>query len=85
MSDSGNYKVRVGKVTSNKMDKTATILIARRVRHPVYHRIVNRSKKVLAQDDNNECQIGDQVRIIETRPLSKRKRWRVTEITERAK
>ncbi len=85
MSDSGNHKVRVGKVTSNKMDKTATVLIERRVRHPVYHRIVRRSKKVLAQDDNNECQIGDQVRIIETRPLSKRKRWRVTEITERAK
>ncbi len=85
MSDSGNYKVRVGKVTSNKMDKTATVLIERRVRHPVYHRIVRRSKKVLAQDDNNECQIGDQVRIVETRPLSKRKRWRVTEITERAK
>jgi small subunit ribosomal protein S17 len=85
MSDSGNYKVRVGKVTSNKMDKTATILIERRVRHPVYHRIVKRSKKVLAQDDNNECQIGDQVRIIETRPLSKRKRWRVAEITEKAK
>ncbi len=85
MSDSGNYKVRVGKVTSNKMDKTATVLIERRVRHPVYHRIVKRSKKVLAQDENNECQIGDQVRIIETRPLSKRKRWRVAEITERAK
>ncbi|MFC1712027.1 30S ribosomal protein S17 [Candidatus Poribacteria bacterium] len=85
MSDSGNYKVRVGKVTSNKMDKTATVFIERRVRHPVYHRIVKRSKKVLAQDKDNECQIGDQVRIIETRPLSKRKRWRVAEIIEKAK
>lgn len=85
MSDSGKRKIRVGKVVSNKMDKTATILIERRVRHPVYRRIVRRSKKVLAQDENNDCQIGDEVRIVETRPLSKRKRWRVTEITERAR
>ena len=85
MSDSGNRKVRVGRVTSNKMDKTATVLIERRVKHPLYHRIVKKSKKVLAQDEDNDCQIGDEVRIVETRPLSKRKRWKVVEVTERAK
>ena len=85
MSDSGSRKVRVGRVTSNKMDKTATVLIERHVRHPLYHRIVKMSKKVLAQDEDNDCQIGDEVRIVETRPLSKRKRWRVVEVTERAK
>ena len=82
MSDLGNRKIRVGKVTSNKMDKTATILIERFVKHPLYHRVVKKSKKVLAHDEGNNCQIGDKVRIIETRPLSKRKRWRVAEITE---
>lgn len=79
-----NRKVREGIIISNKMDKTATVLIERLVEHPVYHRVIKKSKKVLAHDENNECQIGDQVRIIETRPLSKRKRWRVIEITERA-
>lgn len=85
MSDSGNRKVRIGIVTSNKMEKTATVLIERRVKHPQYHRIVRRSKKFMAHDENNDCQIGDEVRIVEIRPLSKRKRWRVVEITERAK
>jgi small subunit ribosomal protein S17 len=84
MSNTGNRKVRVGIVTSSKMEKTATVLIERLVKHPLYHRVVKRSKKVVAHDENNECQIGDKVRIIETRPLSKRKRWRVVEITERA-
>jgi small subunit ribosomal protein S17 len=85
MSDSGNRKVRTGTVVSNKMDKTATVLIERQMRHPRYHRIVKVSNKVLAHDDSNDCQIGDEVRIVETRPLSKNKRWRVAEITERAK
>lgn len=85
MGDSGNRKVRIGIVTSNKMEKTATILIERRVKHPQYHRIVRRSKKFLAHDENNDCQIGDEVRIVETRPLSRLKRWRVVEVTERAK
>jgi small subunit ribosomal protein S17 len=66
------------------MDKTATVLIARLMEHPFYHRVVKRSRKVLAHDEKNECQIGDEVRIMETRPLSKRKRWKVVEITERA-
>ena len=84
MSDLSNRKSRQGTVISNKMDKTATVLIARLVEHPVYHRVVRRSKKFLAHDENNECQVGDKVRIIETRPLSKNKRWRVAEITDRA-
>jgi small subunit ribosomal protein S17 len=83
MSNQGNRKVRVGTVISNKMDKTATILIERRIHHPRYHRVVKVSKKVLAHDEDNECQVDDKVRIVETRPLSKRKRWRVVEITER--
>ena len=77
MSDSTNRKSRAGTVISNKMDKTAAVLIERLVEHPVYHRVVKRSKKVLAHDENNDCQVGDKVRIVETRPLSKRKRWRV--------
>lgn len=85
MSDSGNRKTRVGTVTSNKMDKTATVLVERLVEHPRYHRIMKRSRKFFVQDDNNECQIGDKVKIMETRPLSKHKRWRVVEITGKTK
>jgi small subunit ribosomal protein S17 len=66
------------------MDKTATVLIEQLVKHPFYHRVVRKSKKYLAHDENNECQVGDKVVIVETRPLSKRKRWKVAEITERA-
>ncbi len=85
MSDTGNRKVRIGTVTSNKMEKTASVLIERRVKHPQYHRIVKVSKKILAHDESNDCQIGDEVKIVETRPLSRRKRWRVVEVTGRAK
>ena len=85
MSDTGNRKIRIGTVTSNKMEKTASVLIERRVKHPQYHRIVKVSKKVLAHDENNDCQIGDEVRLVETRPLSRRKRWRVVEVTGKAK
>jgi small subunit ribosomal protein S17 len=85
MSNSGNRKVRTGTVISNKMDKTATILVERLITHPLYHRVLKRSRKLLAHDENNDCQIGDKVRVMETRPLSKRKRWRIVEITERAK
>ena len=84
MTDLGNRKVRTGVVTSNKMDKTVSVHIERLVEHPFYHRVVRRSKRFLAHDENNDCQIGDKVRILETRPLSKRKRWRVIEVTERA-
>jgi small subunit ribosomal protein S17 len=67
------------------MDKTATVLLERLIEHPLYHRVVKRSRKLLAHDENNECQIGDKVVVVETRPLSKRKRWKVAEIVERAK
>lgn len=85
MSNPGNRKTRMGMVISNKMDKTATVLLERLIEHPLYHRVVKQSKKLLAHDENNECQIGDKVVVVETRPLSKRKRWKVAEIVERAK
>ena len=78
-------KSRVGLVTSDKMDKTVVIEIRERVKHPLYGKIVNRTKKFKAHDENNECGIGDTVRIVETRPLSKDKCGRVVEIIEKAK
>ena len=78
-------KVRVGMVVSDKMDKTVVIAIEDNVKHPVYGKIIKRTLKVHAHDENNECGIGDKVRIMETRPLSKTKRWRVVEIIEKAK
>ncbi|MBF8438021.1 30S ribosomal protein S17 [Halanaerobiaceae bacterium Z-7014] len=78
-------KERIGFVVSNKMDKTVTVAIERRKQHPMYKRVIKRSKKYKAHDENNECNEGDKVRIVETRPLSKTKRWRVTEILEKAK
>ena len=78
-------KVRVGKVVSDKMDKTVDVAIADRVPHPLYKKIVGRTYKLKAHDENNECGIGDTVKVMETRPLSKDKRWRVVEIVEKAK
>ena len=78
-------KERVGVVTSNKMDKTITIAVERRLQHPVYGKFIKKTKKFMAHDEKNDCNIGDKVRIMETRPLSKRKRWRLVEILERAK
>ena len=78
-------KVRVGKVVSDKMDKTVVVAIADRVAHPLYKKIVGRTYKLKAHDENNECNIGDIVKVMETRPLSKDKRWRLVEIVERAK
>ncbi|PHI20332.1 30S ribosomal protein S17 [Lewinellaceae bacterium SD302] len=78
-------KQRVGIVTSNKMDKTIAVSIERRLKHPIYGKFVKRNKKFIAHDENNECSIGDTVRIMETRPLSRRKRWRLVEILEKAK
>ena len=78
-------KTRVGKVVSDKMDKTIVVSIEDRVQHPLYKKIVKRTVKFKAHDENNECRIGDRVEIMETRPLSKDKRWRVTNIIERAK
>jgi len=78
-------KVRTGKVISNKMDKTIVVAVVNHVKHPLYGKIVKRTYKLKAHDENNECKIGDTVRVVETRPLSKDKRWRLTEIIERAK
>ena len=81
----GLRKTRVGVVVSDKMDKTITIAVKYRVRHPLYGKIMNRTTKIKAHDENNECGIGDTVRIMETRPLSRDKRWRLVEIIEKAK
>ena len=78
-------KTRVGIVTSDKMDKTVVVTIKTRVRHPLYNKIVNDTVKYKAHDENNECGIGDKVLIMECRPYSKDKRWRVVEIVEKAK
>ncbi|AFC24570.1 MULTISPECIES: 30S ribosomal protein S17 [Saprospira] len=78
-------KQRVGIVTSNKMDKTITVSVERRVKHPIYGKFVKTTKKFSAHDEKNDCNTGDVVRIMETRPLSKKKRWRLVEIIERAK
>jgi small subunit ribosomal protein S17 len=78
-------KVREGTVVSNKMDKTAVVAVIERVRHPKYAKFVLRTKKLYAHDEANDVQIGDKVRVMETRPLSKNKRWRVVEVLERAK
>ena len=78
-------KTRVGKVVSNKMDKTVVVAIEDNVRHPLYSKIVKETKKLKAHDELNECSIGDKVMIMETRPLSKDKRWRLVKIVEKAK
>ena len=81
----GMRKTRVGVVVSDKMDKTITVAIRTRVRHPLYGKIMNRTSKLKAHDEENACGIGDTVRVMETRPLSKDKRWRLVEILEKAK
>ena len=78
-------KTRVGKVTSNKMDKTIVVAIEDHVKHPLYKKIVKRTYKLKAHDEQNPCNIGDTVKVMETRPLSKDKRWRLVEVVERAK
>ena len=78
-------KTRVGKVVSDKMDKTVVVSIVDNVKHPLYKKIIKRTVKLKAHDENNECRIGDRVEVMETRPLSKDKRWRVTNIIEKAK
>ena len=78
-------KTRVGIVTSDKMDKTVVVSVRDKVRHPLYNKIVNHTSKLKAHDENNECGVGDRVLLMETRPLSKDKRWRVVEIIEKAK
>ncbi|MFO7447629.1 MAG: 30S ribosomal protein S17 [Ignavibacteriaceae bacterium] len=78
-------KTRVGVVTSNKMQKTITVAIERRVPHPIYKKYFKKTTKLMAHDEKNECQVGDKVKIMETRPLSLKKRWRLVEIVEKAK
>ncbi len=84
-SNRGRRKVRTGVVVSDAMDKTVVVRISSQVRHPFYGKIVRRSTKLKAHDEANEVRVGDTVRIMETRPLSKTKRWRVVEVVERAK
>jgi len=84
-NDRGERKVREGIVTSNKMDKTVVVAIENRFKHPLYGKIVSRTSKLKAHDEKNDCGIGDRVLLMETRPLSATKRWRVVEILERAK
>jgi small subunit ribosomal protein S17 len=84
-TERGSRKTRVGTVVSSKMDKTAVVAVERKVAHPVYGKQVVRTKKYYAQDDENAAREGDLVRIVETRPLSKTKRWRIVEIVEKAK
>ncbi len=78
-------KTRVGLVTSDKMDKTIVVSVTDNVKHPLYNKIIKRTYKLKAHDENNECGVGDRVKVMETRPLSKDKRWRLVEIIEKAK
>ena len=78
-------KTRVGLVVSDKMDKTIVVAVADRVKHPLYGKIIDRTYKLKAHDENNECHVGDRVKVMETRPLSKDQRWRLVEIIEKAK
>jgi len=78
-------KIRIGKVVSDKMDKTIVVAVVDNVKHPLYSKIVKRTYKLKAHDENNACSIGDRVKVMETRPLSKDKRWRLVEIIEKAK
>ena len=85
MSERNVRKIKVGNVISDKMDKTVVVTVKDRVKHPLYKKIVNRTVKYKAHDENNECRVGDRVLLMETRPMSKDKRWRVVEIIEKAK
>ena len=85
MEERNLRKVRTGKVVSDKMDKTIVVAVIDNVTHPLYGKIVKRTRKLYAEDANNECHVGDRVKVMETRPLSKTKRWRLVEIVERAK
>ena len=80
----GNRKVRIGKVVSNKMDKTIVVAIETRVKHKLYGKTINRTTKLKAHDEENTCQIGDRVKVMETRPISRDKCWRLVEVIERA-
>ncbi len=85
MEERNLRKTRTGVVTGNKMDKTITVAIERKVKHPIYGKFVKKTSKFHAHDEKNECTVGDTVKIMETRPLSKTKRWRLVEVVEKAK
>ncbi len=85
MEERNLRKTRTGKVVSNKMDKTITVAVVDNVKHPLYKKIVKKTYKLHAHDENNECNVGDTVRVMETRPLSKTKRWRLVKVLEKAK
>ena len=85
MAERGNRKTRTGVVVSDKMDKTIVVAIRTRVKHPLYGKIMNRTTRLKAHDEENACGVGDRVMVMETRPLSKDKRWRLTQIIEKAK
>ncbi|HQI40406.1 MAG: 30S ribosomal protein S17 [Ignavibacteriales bacterium UTCHB2] len=85
MAERALRKTRIGVVVSNKMDKTITVAIERRVPHPIYKKFFKKTTKLMAHDEKQECALGDKVKIMETRPLSKNKRWRLVEIVEKAK
>jgi small subunit ribosomal protein S17 len=85
MEDRNLRKIKVGVVTSHKMDKSITVSVERRIQHAMYGKFVRKTNKFMAHDENNECQVGDLVKITETRPLSKLKRWRLVEVVEKAK
>ncbi len=85
MAERGLRKTRIGKVISDKMDKTIVVAIETSVKHPLYKKIVKRTYKLKAHDENNECTVGDKVKVMEARPLSRDKRWRLVEIVEKAR
>ncbi|ULQ58027.1 30S ribosomal protein S17 [Flavihumibacter rivuli] len=85
MAERNLRKTRIGVVTSNKMEKTITVAVERKVKHPIYGKFLKKTTKFHAHDEKNECNIGDTVRIMETRPLSKTKRWRLVEVVEKVK
>lgn len=85
MSERNLRKIRIGVVSSNKMDKTVTVAVERKVKHPIYGKFVKKTSSFHAHDEKNECSIGDVVKIMETRPLSKTKRWRLVEVVEKVK
>lgn len=85
MTERNYRKTRIGKVVSDKMDKTIVVAIQDSVKHPLYNKVIKRTYKLKAHDENNECAVGDRVKVMETRPLSKDKRWRLVEIVEKAK
>ncbi len=85
MSERRKRKVRIGRVVSNRMQKTVVVAVERLLRHSTYQKTIKRTSKLYAHDEKNECQIGDRVKVMETRPLSKLKRWRVLEVVEKAK